>query len=103
MIRCFQLDDGRWVDVLFQADEFAVDPDVHRDEIAAALDVDPDTVQVVEADDDPRTGDLVALPAETPSPPEPTLQEVLAALLEEFPKVRQAAQAKAAQRTGGSR
>jgi hypothetical protein len=73
----------------------ATPPEAHVADLAAALGIDPSTIEVVEAETDPRTGTLIEPPPAPAAPPEPhealaerirgasTLAQLKAALLGE--------------------
>ncbi len=71
-----RIDTGQWVNVLFtvDGDEFSVKPTSHRADIAKALGVLRTSLEVVDADADPRTGVLLEMPQ--PPDPGPTPEEL---------------------------
>ena len=76
---------GQWLDVLFIAagPEFSVPAASHQADIARALGLSPDALEVVDADSDLRVGPLQAIPSPPAPRPDPDLAAFDAALLEE--------------------
>ena len=70
---------GEWVDVLFttEAASFDVTADSHVADIAAALSLNANELEAVDAEADARTGTLIDQPTVTPTP---TRQEELLAI-----------------------
>ena len=70
---------GEWVDVLFttEAASFDVPADSHVDSIAAALSLNANELEAVDADADARTGTLIDQPSNAATP---TREEELVAI-----------------------
>ena len=70
---------GEWVDVLFTVDgaSFSVSADSQVASIAAALSLNANELEAVDAGADARTGTLIDVPADTPTP---TRQQELMAI-----------------------
>lgn len=76
---------GAWLDVLFAAEgddpTFSVPAADQAADLAAALDIDPDDLEAVEGDTDPRSGDPIVLPVAPPSPPDPAVAQQQAVMV----------------------
>ena len=70
---------GEWVDVLFttEAESFSVSAASHVADMAAALSLNANELEAVDAGADARTGTLIDVPTVTPTP---TRQEELVAI-----------------------
>ena len=70
---------GEWVDVLFttEAESFSVSAASHVADMAAALSLNANELEAVDADADARTGTLIDQPSVTPTP---TRQQELVAI-----------------------
>ena len=70
---------GEWVDVLFttEAESFSVSAASHVADMAAALSLNANELEAVDAEADARTGTLIDQPTVTPTP---TRQEELLAI-----------------------
>ena len=70
---------GEWVDVLFttEAESFSVSAASHVADMAAALSLNANELEAVDADSDARTGTLIDQPSVTPTP---TRQQELVAI-----------------------
>ena len=70
---------GEWVDVLFttEAESFSVSAASHVADMAAALSLNANELEAVDAEADARTGTLIDQPTVTPTP---TRQEELVAI-----------------------
>lgn len=60
---------GQWCGPLVEAGEFFDDGSAYADAVARTLGLEPGSLRVVDGDSDPRTGELVADPNDTPAPP----------------------------------
>jgi len=74
-----KIDTGAWVDVLFttEGDSFSVSADTHVAGIAAALSLNANELEAVDAASDARTGTLIDQPTNAATP---TRQEELVAI-----------------------
>ena len=75
-----QISTGKWINIVMTSEgEFSVAPQVEA--IAEATGIDANDIQVIESNEDKRTGELIQ-PLETESPPAPLTEEERIAELE---------------------
>jgi hypothetical protein len=70
MNRYFRRSDGAWLHDMYAGSALDIAADIHIASVAERHGLDPGDIVAVEADEDPRTGDLV-MPELPPPPPPP--------------------------------